>query len=56
MNGERRRSLVLAWLQEAISLERNRALLDALRAHSNLKAAAFLCGKNIDNPLGQRTL
>jgi peptidoglycan-N-acetylglucosamine deacetylase len=37
----------------AVAEQRNRALLNALRAHSNLKAAAFICGRNIDNELGR---
>jgi hypothetical protein len=35
--------------------ERNRALLDALRAH-RIKAAMFVCGKFVDNATGQRLL
>lgn len=38
---------------QTIAERRNRALLDALRAHSNLKAAAFICGRNIDSALGR---
>lgn len=38
---------------QAIAQRRNRALLDALHAHSNLKAAAFICGRNIDSELGR---
>jgi peptidoglycan/xylan/chitin deacetylase (PgdA/CDA1 family) len=38
---------------QAVAEQRNRALLNALRAHSNLKAAAFICGRNIDNELGR---
>ncbi|MDQ3820508.1 MAG: polysaccharide deacetylase family protein [Acidobacteriota bacterium] len=33
--------------------KRNHALLDALRSHSNLKAAAFPSGRNIDSELGK---
>jgi peptidoglycan/xylan/chitin deacetylase (PgdA/CDA1 family) len=36
--------------------ERNRAILDALRTHSNLKAALFVCGKRVDNEPGRRLL
>lgn len=36
--------------------ERNRAILDALRAHSNLKAALFVCGKRVANEPGRRLL
>ena len=32
----------------------SRAILDALRKHSNLKAAAFICGLRVDNPAGKR--
>ncbi len=35
--------------------ERNRALLDALRAH-RVKAAMFVCGKYVDNQIGQKLL
>jgi peptidoglycan-N-acetylglucosamine deacetylase len=35
--------------------KRTRAILSALRAHS-LKAAMFVCAKNIDSPLGKRLL
>jgi peptidoglycan-N-acetylglucosamine deacetylase len=38
---------------QAVAEKRNRALLDALRAQSNLKAAAFICGKNIDSEMGR---
>jgi peptidoglycan/xylan/chitin deacetylase (PgdA/CDA1 family) len=37
---------------QSVAEQRNRALLDALRAHSNLKAAAFICGRNIDSDTG----
>src|SRR5437588_1082537 len=37
----------------SIAEKRNRALLEALRAHSNLKAAAFICGRNIDSEVGR---
>ena len=36
-----------------VAEERNRALLKALRAHSNLKAAAFVTGRNIDSETGK---
>lgn len=39
---------------EAVAEKRNRALLDALRTHSNLKAAAFPAGKHIDSRLGRQ--
>lgn len=38
---------------QAAAERRNRALLNALRAHSNLKAAAFICGGNVDSELGR---
>ena len=38
---------------EIVAEQRNRALLAALRTHSNLKAAAFICGKNIDSEMGK---
>jgi peptidoglycan/xylan/chitin deacetylase (PgdA/CDA1 family) len=34
----------------------NRALLDALAKHSNLKAALFVCGINVDQPAGRQLL
>ena len=37
----------------AIAEKRNRTLLNALRAHSNLKAAAFITARNADSELGQ---
>src|SRR5215510_2751129 len=36
-----------------VAQKRNRALLDALTARSNLKAAAFPVGRHIDNELGK---
>ena len=36
--------------------ERNRAILGALGAHSNLKAALFVCGKRVANEPGRRLL
>ena len=36
-----------------IARKRNRTLLNALRSHSNLKAAAFPVGRNIDSELGK---
>jgi peptidoglycan/xylan/chitin deacetylase (PgdA/CDA1 family) len=36
--------------------QRNRAILDALRASSNLKAALFVCGKRVDDEPGRRLL
>jgi len=36
--------------------ERNRAILDALKSHGNLKAALFVAGKNADNVTGQTLL
>ena len=38
---------------QAVAEKRNRALLDVLTAHSNLKAAAFICGRNIDSDMGR---
>ena len=38
---------------QAIAEKRNRALLAALSDHSNLKAAAFICGRNIDSDMGK---
>ena len=38
---------------QTVAEERNRALLNALRAHSNLKAAAFVAGRNIDSEIGK---
>lgn len=38
----------------AVAEKRNRALLGALRAHSGLKAAAFIAGRNVDNEVGLR--
>ena len=38
---------------QTVAEQRNRALLTALRAHHNLKAAAFICGKNIDSEMGK---
>jgi len=40
---------------EQTATKRNRAILSALRAHS-VKAAIFVCGKNIDSALGRRLL
>jgi peptidoglycan-N-acetylglucosamine deacetylase len=37
----------------SIAEKRNHAILEALRTHSNLKAAAFICGRNIDSELGR---
>ena len=37
----------------AVAAKRNRTLLAALAAHSNLKAAAFICGRNIDSEMGR---
>src|ERR687895_85181 len=37
----------------AVAESRNRALLNALRTHSNLKAAAFIAGRNIDSETGK---
>lgn len=34
----------------------SRAILDALRKHSNLKAAAFICGRRVDSPTGKRVV
>lgn len=36
-----------------VAQERNRALLKALRTHSNLQAAAFVSGRNIDSETGK---
>ena len=38
---------------QEVAQKRNRALLNALSTHSNLKAAAFPVGKHIDNELGK---
>jgi peptidoglycan/xylan/chitin deacetylase (PgdA/CDA1 family) len=38
---------------QIVAEQRNRALLAALRRHSDLKAAAFICGKNIDSEMGK---
>ena len=37
----------------AVAEQRNRTLLGALRAHKDLKIAAFICGKNIDSEMGK---
>jgi len=37
-------------------MERNRAILGALKSHGNLKAALFVAGKNVDNETGQTLL
>ena len=37
----------------AIAEKRNRALLAALRAHSNLKAAAFIAARHVDSETGK---
>src|SRR6516162_2033458 len=37
----------------AVAEQRNRTLLGALRAHKDLKIAAFICGKNIDSDMGK---
>lgn len=36
--------------------EKNRAILAALRKHSDLKAALFVCGHRVDNPHGKKLL
>jgi hypothetical protein len=36
-----------------VAEQRNRTLLGALRAHKDLKIAAFICGKNIDSDMGK---
>ena len=38
---------------QTVAEQRNRALLTALRAHDNLQAAAFICGRNIDSEMGK---
>jgi hypothetical protein len=38
---------------QIVAEQRNRALLAALRRHSDLKAAAFICGRNIDSEMGK---
>src|SRR5260370_339246 len=38
---------------QEVAQKRNRALLNALSTHANLKAAAFPVGKHIDNELGE---
>lgn len=40
----------------AVIEKRNRALLSALRSHSNLKAAAFICGRNVDSEAGLKAV
>ena len=37
----------------SVAEKRNRALLAALRAHSNLKAAAFIAARHVDGEMGQ---
>src|SRR5215831_4765497 len=37
----------------AVAAQRNRALLRALRAHKDLKVAAFIVGRNIDSDMGK---
>lgn len=37
-----------------VALKRNRAILDALKRHSDVKAAIFVTGGNVDGPLGMR--
>ncbi|HJZ67712.1 MAG TPA: polysaccharide deacetylase family protein [Blastocatellia bacterium] len=36
-----------------VAAKRNRTLLDTLRLHSDLKAAAFICGRNVDSEMGK---
>jgi hypothetical protein len=36
---------------QIVAEQRNQSLLAALRRHHNLKAAAFICGKNIDSEM-----
>lgn len=38
----------------AVAEKRNRALLGTLREHSDLKAAAFIAGRNVDNEMGKK--
>ena len=38
---------------QTVAEQRNHALLTVLHAHRNLKAAAFICGKNIDSEMGK---
>ena len=38
------------------AVERDRAILDALGKHSNLKAALFVCGKRVDDGPGKQLL
>lgn len=41
---------------EAVASKRNRAILDALKRHSDVKATIFVTGSNVDHPLGKRLL
>ena len=43
-------------LSEAMALKRSRAMLNALRAQANLKAAGFICGSRVDNEIGKKVL
>ncbi|MGZ8848003.1 MAG: hypothetical protein ACXW3C_16210, partial [Pyrinomonadaceae bacterium] len=38
---------------QSVAEKRNRALLAALRAHSNLKAAAFIAARHVDSETGK---
>lgn len=38
---------------QPVAEKRNRALLDTLRKHGNLKAAVFICGANVDSAVGK---
>jgi peptidoglycan-N-acetylglucosamine deacetylase len=38
---------------QIVAEQRNQSLLAALRRHHDLKAAAFICGKNIDSEMGK---
>ena len=41
---------------ESVASKRNRAILDALRRHSDIKATIFVSCANVDNPLGRKLL
>lgn len=41
---------------DEVASKRNRAILDALKRHSDVKAAIFVTGSNIDHALGKRLL
>jgi len=41
---------------DEVASKRNRAILGALKRHSDVKAAIFVAGSNVDHPLGKRLL